>query len=83
MKKLMILIGICFIFNSCKKMNADYKERLEGVKQVCPNCTFVMSEMQYYACDTSKQPNIVYKVYFRSGGLFYKASDVDHLVRIN
>ena len=31
-----------------------------------------------------KRPNIIYKVTFCAGGNFgYKASDVDHMVRIN
>jgi hypothetical protein len=64
-------------------MVADYSERLKGVQKVCPTCNFVMSERSYYAVDTSKQPNIIYQVYFKSGGIWYKASDVDHLVRIN
>ena len=83
------VIGIIFLlliivsFSSCKQMVADYAERKEGVNKVCATCTFVMSENSYYAVDTSKQPNIIYKVIFRSGGYFYKASDVDHLIRIN
>jgi hypothetical protein len=64
-------------------MYADYKERAEGVRKVCPNCTFVTSEGRYYAVDTSKQPNIIYIVCFKSGGYYYTASDVDHLVRVN
>ena len=83
MKKILLLAISCLLLSSCKNMNADYQERLDGVHKVCPNCTFVLSEQQYYACDTSKQPNLVFKVYFRSGGWFYKASDVDHLVRVN
>jgi hypothetical protein len=64
-------------------MVADYSERLKGVQKVCPTCNFVMSEHRYYAVDTSKQPNIIYQVYFKDGGVWYKASDVDHLIRIN
>ena len=85
MKNIVIVLGAILImaFGSCKRMTATYETRLAGVKAVCPNCTFVTSECQFYAQDTSKQPNIVYKVYFKNGGMFYTASDVDHLVRIN
>lgn len=82
MKKLIILLSL-FAFVSCKRMAADYESRKVGVLKVCPNCTFVLSEGQYFAADTSKQPNIIYKIYFKSGGVFYTASDVDHLVRVN
>jgi len=83
MKKLIIAALLISALSSCRNMQADYAERKAGVLKVCPTCTFVTSEMHYYACDTNVQPNIIYQVYFRNGGLWYKASDVDHLVRIN
>jgi hypothetical protein len=68
----------------CKRMVADYEERRDSVKKICPTCTaLVLSENRYYTADTSKQPNVIYQVYFKAGGWYYKASDVDHLVRIN
>lgn len=83
MKKLLILILLPILFSSCKGCYADYNERLQGVKKVCPTCTFVRSEGAYYAVDTSQQPNVIYKVHFKEGGFYYKASDVDNLVRVN
>jgi hypothetical protein len=83
MKKLLILLVLPILFSSCKGCYADYSERLQGVKKVCPTCTFVLSERYYYAVDTAKQPNIIYKVHFKKGGFYYKASDVDHLIRVN
>ena len=81
---IVISLGLLIVgFSSCKRMNADYTERKAGVSAVCNTCTFVMSENIYYAVDTSKQPNIIYMVTFRFGGWFYKASDVDDLIRIN
>ena len=79
------LIAVCMIMSaaSCKRMSADYESRSTGVRKVCPTCTFVTSEREYYAQDTSKRPNIIYKVYFKDGMFFYDASTVDHLIRIN
>ena len=81
MKKL-LFIGLV-LFASCRNMNADYAERKAGVNQVCNKCTFVLSEGSYYAVDTCKQPNLIYRVVFKPGGVWFKASDVDHLIRIN
>ena len=78
-----LTIACILLLSSCSSMVADYSERLKGVQKVCPTCNFVMSEHSYYAVDTAKQPNIIYQVYFKSGGIWYKASDVDHLVRVN
>ncbi len=64
-------------------MFTSFPERKASVLKACPTCTFVMSESRYYACDTAKRPNIIYQVYFKSGGWYYSASDIDHLVRIN
>jgi hypothetical protein len=38
--------------------------------------------MMDIAVDTTTQPNIIYKVIFRSGGIYYTASEVDHLIKI-
>lgn len=83
MKKLIIVALLALSISSCRSMQADYNERAMGVRKVCPHCTFVMSEHTYYAVDTSKQPNVIYQVSFKIGGWFFKASDVDHLIRIN
>jgi hypothetical protein len=82
MKKL-ALGALLLLSMSCKRMAADYEERAAGVHKICPHCTFVTSEDWFYAVDTSKQPNVIYRVHFKAGGYFYKASDVDHLIRIN
>jgi len=79
-----LIIGALFLsISSCKNMQADYNERAVGVHKTCPHCNFVTSEGRFYAVDTSKQPNIIYNVIFKAGGWWYKASDVDHLIRIN
>lgn len=83
MKKLIIIILFSIGLSSCRGCFADFEERRIGVKKVCPTCTFVKSEDFFYASDTSKQPNIIYRVYFKEGGMYYTASTVDHLVRIN
>lgn len=82
MKKI-IAVALLLSTISCRSTVADYNERAMGVRKVCPHCTFVMSERDYYAVDTSRQPNIIYKVDFKNGGYWFKASDVDHLIRIN
>lgn len=82
MKKI-IAVALLLSTISCRSTVADYNERAMGVRKVCPHCTFVMSERDYYAVDTSQQPNIIYKVDFKNGGYWFKASDVDHLIRIN
>lgn len=76
--KLIVIIAIATL-TSCKGCVADYQERVQGLQKVCPNCLLSTQYNTYYAIDTSKQPNIVYIVYFKPGGVFYKASDVDHL----
>ena len=82
MKK--IAIGALLLsISSCRSTVSSYAERAEGVRKVCPHCTYVMSERDYFAVDTSQQPNIIYKVHFKAGGIWFKASDVDELVRIN
>ena len=94
MKNLLLAIIAVFLLNSCKKMTADYESRKAGVLKVCPKCNFISNSapyggskygnnIQYFAVDTSVIPNIIYQVDFKSGGIFYTASDVDHLIRIN
>ncbi len=83
MKKIAIGALLLLSIGSCRNTVANYAERAAGVHKVCPTCNFVMSERDYYAVDTSKQPNIIYKVHFKNGGYWFKASDVDELVRIN
>ena len=86
MKKIFNCIGffgILLLSSGCRRMSTDFNERKASVLETCHTCTFVMSERRYYACDTGKQPNIIYQVYFKNGGWFFKASDIDHLVRIN
>lgn len=83
MRKIAILTTFLLLLGSCRKMTTDYQERKDGVLKVCPKCNFVLSQQNYYAVDTSINPNIIYIVYFKQGGIFFKASDVDHLVRVN
>ncbi|MEY4332819.1 MAG: hypothetical protein RLZZ196_1557 [Bacteroidota bacterium] len=83
MRKIALGALLLLSITSCRRTVADYEERAAGVRKVCPHCTFVTSENRYYAVDTSKQPNIIYIVSFKSGGFFYTASDVDHLIRVN
>ena len=83
MKKIIAVALLALSISSCRSMQADYNERAMGVRKVCPHCTFVISEKRYYAVDTSKQPNIIYQVSFKIGGYWFKASDVEDLIRIN
>lgn len=66
----------------CRGCYADYEQKNKGVKKVCPNCTFTHSETMDIAVDTSRQPNIIYRVDFCMGGFYYNAWDVDHLIKI-
>lgn len=83
MKQLLTVLTVIIILSSCRGCYADYAERKKGVQQVCPTCNYVRSENMDFAVDTAKQPNIIYRVVFRQGGVYYKASDVDHLIRVN
>jgi len=84
MKKILFFAALLLIGStSCKQMSYNYESRLAGVRRICPTCTFVRSEGSDFAQDTSKNPNVIYKVYFCSGFGFNNASTVDHLVRIN
>ena len=85
-KKIIKLLSVAIIaitLTSCRGCVSSYAEQREGVKKVCPTCNLVTSENTYYAVDTAKHPNIIYKVRFCAGGLYYKASDVDELIRVN
>ena len=83
MKKIAIGALLLLSIGSCRSTVSSYEERAAGVRKVCPHCTYVMSERAYFAVDTRQQPNIIYKVHFKIGGVWFKASDVDELVRIN
>ena len=94
MKKIAVVLIVLIAFSGCKRMTADYESRKAGVLKVCPKCNFISnsspgpygdrtSNVQYFAVDTSVNPNIIYEVDFKCGGLFYTASDVNHLIRIN
>ena len=84
-KRIIILFSIVCIIGatSCRSCTSSYQTQLEGVRKVCPNCSFVKSEGLYYAVDTSKRPNVIYIVRFKEGGYYYTASDVDALIRVN
>ena len=82
MKKLIFLL-LTISLMSCKGCFTTYESQKAGVNKVCKSCNFVASEQRYYAVDTSKQPNIVYIVRFKPGGLYHTASEVDRLIRVN
>ena len=83
MKKLILFILMTAIMTGCRSCVANYEQRRAGVQKICKGCTYVRSEQMDIAVDTTKQPNVVYRVVFCSGGYYYNAWDVDHLVRIN
>ena len=83
MKKLILFILMAVTMSSCKSCYFNYEQRRAGVQKVCKGCTYVRSEGFDIAVDTTKQPNIVYRVIFCNGGIYYNAWDVDHLVRVN
>lgn len=84
MRKLIYLLFFMIVTcSSCRKMNSSFSERKASVLKVLPKASFVYSEGYYYAVDTVKQPNVIYRVYFKAGGIFYTASDIDLLIRIN
>lgn len=82
MKKVLLFLitGICL--TGCKGCFADYSQRRAGVQKVCPGCIYTVSEGMHIAQDTTKNPNIIYRVTFCNGGTYYNAWDVDHLTRI-
>ncbi len=83
--KLLFIITVAIMLSSCRGCVTSYAEQKASVLKICPTCTFVKNtnDGYYYATDTSKQPNILYKVVFKTGGFWYKASDIDHIERIN
>lgn len=82
MKKLFLIITLLVSLTSCKSCTSTYASRKVGVQKVCPKCMFINSERMNIAVDTSQQPNLIYKVYFKVGGIYYTSSDVDELVKI-
>jgi hypothetical protein len=82
MRNLVIAISLLIGLSSCKSCTSTYSSRKAGVQRVCPNCIYINSESMSIAVDTSVQPNIIYKVGFKSGGIYYTASDVDYLIKI-
>lgn len=84
MKKLFLILACGLCLTSCRSCMADFAERKAGVRKVCPTCVFQSNRNNsgYIAVDTAQRPNIVYEVYFCTGGFGYSASDVDHLTRI-
>jgi len=82
MRNLVIAISLLIGLSSCKSCTSTYSSRKYGVQRVCPKCIYINSEMMDIAVDTTTQPNIIYKVIFRSGGIYYTASEVDHLIKI-
>lgn len=82
MKKLLLLLVTIISLTGCRGCYADYNQRKQGVQKACKTCTYTYSERMHIAIDTAIQPNKVYEVYFCSGGFYYNAWDVDHLVKI-
>lgn len=82
MKKLFLVVTLLVSLTSCKSCTSSYASRKAGVQKVCPKCIYINSERMNIAVDTSQQPNLVYEVYFKSGGIYYTASDVEELVKI-
>ncbi len=82
MKKLLLTLTIIISLTGCKSCVSNYEQRKAGVQKVCPKCIYTVSENMHIAQDTSKNPNIVYRVYFCTGGIYYNAWDVDHLTKI-
>ena len=82
MKKLLLMLAVGITLTGCKSCVSNYAQRKAGVQKVCPNCIYTVSEHMHIAQDTSKQPNIIYRVDFCVGGFYFDAWDVDHLTRI-
>jgi hypothetical protein len=82
MRNLVIAIGLLIGLSSCKSCTSTYASRKTSVQKVCPKCIYINSEMMDIAVDTTEQPNIIYKVIFKPGGVYYTASDVEELVKI-
>ena len=82
MKRIIYISLMALTFSSCAgRCTADYTQRFKGIKEVCPNCTYVTSEGMGVAIDTSRQPNIIYKIEWCSG-IVYPAWKVDNLIKI-
>jgi len=82
MKQFILLATLAMSLTGCKSCSSTYASRKAGVQKVCPKCIYINSENMHIAVDTSTQPNIVYEVYFKGGGIYYTASDVDQLIKI-
>ena len=82
MKKILLLATLAMSLTGCKSCSSTYASRKVGVQKVCPKCIYINSEQMSIAVDTSVQPNIVYEVYFKTGGIYYTASDVDQMIKI-
>jgi hypothetical protein len=82
MRNLVIAISLLIGLSSCKSCTSTYSSRKAGVQRICPNCIYINSERMSIAVDTSVQPNIIYQVHFKLGGIYYIASDVEELVKI-
>ena len=82
MKRIIYISLMALTFSSCAGgCTADYSAKLKGVKEVCPTCTYVTSEGVDIVVDTSKQPNIVYRVTFCTG-LVYPSYKIDYLTKV-
>lgn len=82
MKKILLLATLAVSLTGCKSCTSTYASRKAGVQKVCPKCIYINSEMMHIAVDTSVQPNLIYQVSFKGGGIYYTASDVDQLIKI-
>ena len=82
MKKILLLATLAVSLTGCKSCTSTYASRKAGVQKVCPNCIYINSESMNVAVDTSVQPNLIYRVNFKSGGIYYTASDVEQLIKI-
>jgi hypothetical protein len=82
MKKLFLILTLLVSLTSCKSCTSTYASRKAGVQKVCPKCIYINSENMNIAIDTTQQPNLIYRVEFKSGGIYYTASDVEKLVKI-
>lgn len=82
MRNIVITLGLLISLTGCKSCTSTYATRKAGVQKVCPNCIYINSESMNVAVDTSVQPNLIYRVNFKGGGIYYTASDVDQLIKI-
>ena len=77
-----ILILLCSLFVlSCKQ--GSYEDRKNSILKQCPSCVVFVNNYTYYAQDTSKNPNKVYRVFFKRSSVNYNAWDIDHLTSLN